>query len=77
MKLLMPIRTTNFTLNNSFIAATDMLILSNVGATGHEGRYLLNAVRCKLRDNLPKKCHRVRLSDALVIAFAVIKAVTS
>ena len=69
---------TNFTLNNSFIAATDMLILSNVGATGHEGRYLLNAVPAASSATIYiRNVSGSDLSDALVIAFAVIKAVTS
>jgi len=67
----------SFVLTNTMIAATDVLILNHLSG-GTPGSYTLNA-RCAagsatidVRNNTAGS-----LSEAIVIAFAVIKAVTS
>lgn len=67
----------SFVLTNTMIAATDVLILNHLSG-GTPGSYTLNA-RCAagsttidVRNNTAGS-----LSEALVIAFAVVKAVTS
>jgi hypothetical protein len=69
--------TVTFTLTNSTIAATDLLVL-NHDAGGTAGSYLLNA-QCgagSVAINV-RNVTAGSLSEAIVIGFAVIKAVTA
>lgn len=69
--------TVSFTLTNSTIAATDVLILNHI-ATGTAGAYLLNAQAAAGSASINvRNITAASLSEAIVIAFAVIKAVTN
>ena len=67
--------TVSFTLTNSTIAATDVLVLNHAGG-GTIGHYAFNA-RCAAGSATiaVRNVHSAPLSDAIVIGFAVIKAV--
>lgn len=68
----------NFTLTNSAIAANDVLILNHISG-GSPGAYLLNA-QCASGSaiiNVRNITGGSNLSEAVVIQFAVVKAVTS
>jgi hypothetical protein len=66
--------TVNFTLTNSTIAATDLLVLNHVSG-GTAGSYLLNAQAAAGSAVINvRNITTGSLSEALVIGFAVIKA---
>jgi hypothetical protein len=69
--------TVSFTLTNSTIAATDLLVLNHVGA-GTAGSYLLNA-QCGsgFATINVRNVNGSSLSEAIVIGFAVVKAVAA
>jgi len=69
--------TVTFTLTNSTIAATDLLVLNHVSG-GTAGAYLLNgqAAAGSVSINV-RNVTAGALSEAIVIGFAVIKAVTA
>ena len=69
--------TVSFTLTNNTIAATDLLVLNHISA-GTAGAYLLNA-QCGAGSasiNV-RNVTSSNLSEAIVIGFAVIKAVAA
>ena len=69
--------TVTFTLTNSTIAATDLLVLNNVSG-GTAGAYLLNAQAAAGSASINvRNVTAGALSEAIVIGFAVIKAVTA
>jgi hypothetical protein len=69
--------TVSFTLTNSVIAATDVLVLNHVSG-GTAGSYLLNAQAAAGSATINvRNITTGSLSEAIVIGFAVIKAVTS
>ena len=66
-----------FTLTNSTIAATDLLVLNHVSG-GTAGAYLLNAQAAAGSTSINvRNVTAGSLSEAIVIGFAVIKAVTA
>lgn len=69
--------TVTFTLTNSTIAATDLLVLNHVSA-GTAGSYTLNA-QCAAgsADINVRNVTAGNLGEAIVIGFAVVKAVTA
>jgi hypothetical protein len=67
--------TVSFTLTNSAIAATDLLILNHVSG-GTAGAYAINAQRAAGSATINvRNITSGSLSEAIVIGFAVIKAV--
>jgi len=69
--------TVSFTLTNSTIAATDLLVLNHVG-NGTAGAYLLNAQAAAGSASINvRNITAGALAEAIVIGFAVIKAVTA
>jgi len=69
--------TVSFTLTNSTIAATDLLVLNHVNG-GTAGSYLLNAQAAAGSASINvRNITAGSLSEAIVIGFAVIKAVTA
>ena len=69
--------TVSFTLTNSTIASTDLLVLNHVSA-GTAGAYLLNAQAGAGSASINvRNITAGSLSEAIVIGFAVIKAVTA
>ena len=69
--------TVTFTLTNSTIAATDLLVLNHVSG-GTAGAYLLNAQAAAGSASINvRNVTAGSLSEAIVISFAVIKAVTA
>jgi hypothetical protein len=67
--------TVSFTLTNSTIAATDLLVLNHVSG-GTAGSYLLNAQAAAGSASINvRNVTSGSLSEAIVIGFAVIKAV--
>jgi hypothetical protein len=69
--------TVTFTLTNSTIAATDVLVLNHVSG-GTAGAYLLNAQAAAGSASINvRNVTAGSLSEAIVIGFAVIKAVTA
>jgi len=69
--------TASFTLTNSTIAATDLLVLNHVSG-GTAGAYLLNAQAAAGSVSINvRNITAGSLSEAIVIGFAVIKAVTA
>ena len=69
--------TVTFTLTNSTIAATDLLVLNHVSG-GTAGSYLLNAQAAAGSASINvRNVTAGALSEAIVIGFAVIKAVTA
>ena len=69
--------TVSFTLTNSTIAATDLLVLNHVSA-GTAGSYALNAQAGAGSASINvRNITAGSLSEAIVIGFAVIKAVTA
>jgi len=69
--------TVSFTLTNSTIAATDLLVLNHVSG-GTAGSYLLNAQAAAGSASINvRNITAGSLSEAIVIGFAVIKAVTA
>lgn len=69
--------TVSFTLTNSVIEATDLLVLNHVSA-GTAGAYLLNAQAAAGSAALHvRNITGGSLSEAIVLGFAVIKAVTT
>ncbi len=69
--------TVSFTLTNSTIAATDLLVLNHVSG-GTAGSYLLNAQAAAGSASINvRNVTAGSLSEAIVIGFAVIKAVTA
>lgn len=69
--------TVSFTLTNSTIAAGDLLVLNHVSA-GTAGAYILNAQCAAGSASINvRNITSGSLSEAIVIGFAVIKAVTS
>lgn len=69
--------TVSFTLTNSTIAATDLLVLNHVSA-GTAGSYALNAQAAAGSASINvRNITAGSLSEAIVIGFAVIKAVTA
>jgi hypothetical protein len=69
--------TVSFTLTNSTLAATDLLILNHISG-GTAGSYLLNAQCASGSASINvRNITAGALSEAIVIAFAVIKGVTS
>jgi hypothetical protein len=69
--------TVSFTLTNSTIAATDLLVLNHVSG-GTAGAYLLNAQAAAGSASINvRNITAGSLSEAIVIGFAVIKAVTA
>lgn len=69
--------TVSFTLTNSTIAATDLLVLNHVSA-GTAGSYLLNAQCAAGSASINvRNITAGNLGEAIVIGFAVIKAVTA
>ena len=69
--------TVSFTLTNSTIAATDLLVLNHVSG-GTAGAYLLNAQAAAGSASINvRNVTAGSLSEAIVIGFAVIKAVTA
>ena len=69
--------TVSFTLTNTVIEANDILILNHISA-GTAGSYLLNAQSAAGSASINVRNITVgSLSEAIVIAFAVIKAVTT
>ena len=69
--------TVSFTLTNTTIVATDLLVLNHVSG-GTAGSYLLNAqaAACSASINV-RNVTAGALAEAIVIGFAVIKAVTA
>jgi hypothetical protein len=66
--------TVSFTLTNSTIAATDLLVLNHVSA-GTAGSYLLNAQAAAGSASINvRNITAGSLSEAIVIGFAVVKA---
>ena len=69
--------TVSFTLTNSTIAATDILVLNHVSG-GTAGSYLLNAQAAAGSASINvRNITAGSLSQAIVIGYAVIKAVTA
>jgi hypothetical protein len=69
--------TVSFTLTNSTIASTDLLVLNHVSA-GTAGAYLLNAQAGAGSASINvRNITAGSLSEAIIIGFAVIKAVTA
>ena len=69
--------TVSFTLTNSTIAATDVLVLNHISG-GTAGSYLLNAQAAAGSATINvRNITAGNLSEAIVIGFAVIKAVTA
>ena len=69
--------TVSFTLNNTVIEAGDILIMNHISA-GTAGSYLLNAQSAAGSASINvRNITAGSLSEAIVIAFAVIKAVTA
>jgi hypothetical protein len=69
--------TVSFTLTNSTIAATDLLVLNHVSG-GTAGSYLLNAQAAAGSASINvRNVTAGALGEAIVIGFAVIKAVTA
>jgi hypothetical protein len=69
--------TVTFTLTNSTIAATDLLVLNHVSG-GTAGSYLLNAQAAAGSASINvRNITAGSLGEAIVIGFAVIKAVTA
>jgi hypothetical protein len=69
--------TVSFTLTNSTIAATDLLVLNHVSG-GTAGSYLLNAQAGAGSASINvRNITAGSLSEAIVIGFAVVKAVTA
>ena len=69
--------TVSFTLTNTTIAATDLLVLNHVSG-GTAGSYLLNAQAAAGSASINvRNITAGSLSEAIVIGFAVIKAVTA
>ena len=69
--------TVTFTLTNTTIAATDIIVLNHVSG-GTAGSYLLNAQAGSGSASINvRNITSGSLSEAIVIGFAVIKAVTS
>ena len=69
--------TVSFTLTNTTIAATDIIVLNHVSG-GTAGSYLLNAQAGSGSASINvRNITSGSLSEAIVIGFAVIKAVTS
>ena len=69
--------TVSFTLTNSTIAATDLLVLNHVSG-GTAGSYLLNAQAAAGSASINvRNVTAGSLGEAIVIGFAVIKAVTA
>ena len=69
--------TVSFTLTNSTIAATDLLVLNHVSG-GTAGSYLLNAQAAAGSASINvRNVTAGALAEAIVIGFAVIKAVTA
>ena len=69
--------TVSFTLTNSTIAATDLLVLNHVSA-GTAGSYLLNAQCAAGSASINvRNITAGNLSEAIVIGFAVVKAATA
>ena len=69
--------TVSFTLTNSTIAATDLLVL-NHGSGGTAGAYLLNAQAAAGSASINvRNVTAGALGEAIVIGFAVVKAVTA
>ena len=69
--------TVSFTLTNSTIAATDILVLNHVSG-GTAGSYLLNAQAAAGSASINvRNITAGSLSEAIVIGYAVIKAVTA
>lgn len=69
--------TVSFTLTNSTIAATDLLVLNHVSG-GTTGSYLLNAQAGAGTASINvRNITAGSLSEAIVIGYAVIKAVTA
>ena len=69
--------TVTFTLTNSTIAATDLLVLNHVSG-GTAGSYLLNAQAASGSASINvRNINGSSLSEAIVIGFAVVKAVAA
>ena len=69
--------TVSFTLTNSTIAATDLLVLNHVSG-GTAGSYLLNAQAAAGSASINvRNITAGSLGEAIVIGFAVVKAVTA
>ena len=69
--------TVSFTLTNTTIAATDLLVLNHVSG-GTAGSYLLNAQAAAGSASINvRNITSGSLSEAIVIGFAVVKAVTA
>jgi hypothetical protein len=69
--------TVSFTLTNSTIAATDLLVLNHVSG-GTAGSYLLNAQAASGSASINvRNINGSSLSEAIVIGFAVVKAVAA
>jgi hypothetical protein len=69
--------TVSFTLTNSTIAATDLLVLNHVSG-GTAGSYLLNAQAASGSASINvRNVNGSSLSEAIVIGFAVVKAVAA
>ena len=69
--------TVSFTLTNSTIAATDLLVLNHVSG-GTAGAYLLNAQAAAGSASINvRNITAGSLGEAIVIGFAVVKAVTA
>lgn len=69
--------TVSFTLTNTTIAATDLLVLNHVSG-GTAGSYLLNAQCAAGSASINvRNVTAGSLSEAIVIGFALVKAVTS
>jgi len=69
--------TVSFTLTNTTIAATDLLVLNHVSG-GTAGSYLLNAQCAAGTASINvRNVTAGSLSEAIVIGFALVKAVTS
>jgi hypothetical protein len=69
--------TVTFTLTNSTIAATDLLVLNHVSG-GTAGSYMLNAQAASGSASINvRNINGSSLSEAIVIGFAVVKAVAA
>jgi hypothetical protein len=69
--------TVTFTLTNSTIAATDLLVLNHVSG-GTAGSYLLNAQAASGSASINvRNINGSSLSEAIVIGFAIVKAVAA
>ena len=69
--------TVSFTLTNTTVAATDIIVLNHVSG-GTAGSYLLNAQAAAGSASINvRNITSGSLSEAIVIGFAVVKAVTS